>query len=166
MGGIGHGVASSPWTQRARAPLGSHLWPPVASTTRDANRSSRNGLLGLRYDPPCGCDSSDVTCSPVAPPAWTGTEDRSHRACAGVGSRLVPQCSRRPPAGTRPRGNEESGKPNANNCLDALCRGWRRSLDSYIARTRRVWVIAAREAQRLATPSCLGNSLQGVPETT
>ena len=33
------------------------------------------------------------------------------------------------------RGDEESGKPNSNNNLDALHRGWRGALVTYIANT-------------------------------
>ena len=108
----------------------------VARSVVGERRSSRKRAGRLRYDPQCGGDPSGMIREPAVPFAWRGIEDRSRRACAGVGSGLVPQCLRRPSVGGPPRGDEESGKPNANNNLDALDRGWRGARATYIARVR------------------------------
>ena len=63
-------------------------------------RSSRKRAGRLRYDPQCGGDPSGVMREPAVPFTWTGIEDRSSRACAGVGSGLVPQCLQHPPVGS------------------------------------------------------------------
>ena len=65
---------------------------------------------GLSYDTPCAGDLTGVIRELAVPFTWTGIEDRSSRASAGVGSGLVPQCLRRPSVTGPPRGDEESGK--------------------------------------------------------
>ena len=70
---------------------------------------------------------------PAVPFTWRETEYRSRSACAGVGSGLVPQCLWRPSVGGLPRVDEESGKSNADNNLDAPRRGWRGARATYIA---------------------------------
>ena len=99
----------------------------------EERRSSRKRIRRLRYDPQSGGDPSDVSREPAVPSTWRGVEDRSRRACAGVGSGLVPLCLPRPSLSGPQRGEEESGKFNANNDLDAPDRGWRRVLVTYIA---------------------------------
>ena len=96
-------------------------------------RSSRKRAGRLRYDPQCDGDPSGVIREPAVPFTWRGIEYRSRRACAGVGSGLVPQCLRRPSVGGPPRGDEESGKHNADNNLDALHWRWRGARATYIA---------------------------------
>ena len=96
-------------------------------------RSSRKRAGRLRYDPQCGGGPSGVIREPTVPFTWRGSEYRSRRVCAGVGSGLEPQCLRRPSVGGSPRGDEESGKPNADNNFDALHRGWRGARVTYIA---------------------------------
>ena len=99
----------------------------------EERRSSRKRIGRLRYDPQSGGDPSDVSREPAVPSTWRGVEDRSRRACAGVGSGLVPLCLPRPSLSGPQRGEEESGKFNANKDLDAPDRGWRRVLVTYIA---------------------------------
>ena len=82
-------------------------------------RSSRKRAGRLRYHPQrCG-DSNGVIRETAVPFSWRGTEYRSRRVRTGVGSGLVPQCIRRPSVGGPLRGDEESGKPNADNNLNA-----------------------------------------------
>ena len=102
---------------------------------RGGRRWSRKRAGRLRYDPQCGGDPSGVIREPGVPFACRGIEDSSHRACAGVGSGLVPQRLRRPSVGGPPRGDEEAEKPNADNNLDALHRRWRGARATYIAST-------------------------------
>ena len=109
----------------------------VVRSVAGERRSSRKRAGRLRYDPQWGGDPSGVIREPAVPFTWKGIEYRSRRACAGVGSGLVPQCLRRPSVGGPLRGDEESGKHNANNNLDALHRGWRGARSTYIANIAR-----------------------------
>ena len=85
------------------------------------------------YGPQRGGNPSGVIREPAVLFTWRGTEYRSRRACAGVGSGLVPQCFRRPSVGGHLRDDEESGKLNADNNFDALHRGWRGTRATCIA---------------------------------
>ena len=108
----------------------------VVRSVAGERRSSRKQAGRLRYDPQCGGDPSGVIREPAVPFTWRGIEYRSGRACAGVGSGLVPQRLRRPSVGGPLRGDEDSGKPSADNNLDALHRGWRGARATYIANSR------------------------------
>ena len=116
-------------------------------------RLSRKRAGRLRYDPQCDGGPSGVIRAPVVPFVWRGIEDRSRRACVGVGSGLVQQCLRRPSVGEPLRGDEESGEPNADNGLNALGRGWRRGRATYIANRCSTYLTFYQSALGLSFPT-------------
>ena len=90
---------------------------PVATTSEGTGRE-RAGRL--RYDPQSGGGPIGINRELAAPSTWRGIDDRSRKACAGVGIAVVSGCLRRTIASGALRGDDECGKPNGNNDLHVV----------------------------------------------
>ena len=123
------------WQSESRADAA----PPTRAGRRCAvvrsvigeRRSSRKQAGRLRYDPQCSGDPSGVIREPAVPFAWRGSRTGAAEHALAL---EADWCLRRPSVGGPPRGDEATGKPNADNNLDALHRGWRGTRATFIAK--------------------------------